>query len=308
MNLDLMLAAALEYVQHHWEVFPLRGKVPAIPKPHLKDSPEYRTCKGECGQPGHGVLDATTDIDQITQWWTGDYAGANIGGRVPKSMFVLDTDPYHGGLESLATLEAKFSKLPQTLTDYSGREDGGAHYFYRRPPGTLSATRLGPGIDIKTSGGYVVLPPSVHPVTGKPYTRIEHPVAAPPDWLITLLLPRPAPPRSPHPQSRRRLQGPSIADAFNAATSWADILCPHGWAYLAGDPDGDGAVWLHPAATSKCSATVRHGCLFVYTPNTPFKVYDEDPNRKGYTKFRAYALLNHNGDMSAAARHLKGAA
>jgi hypothetical protein len=47
--------------------------------------------------------------------------------------------------------------------------------------------------------------------------------------------------------------------------------------------------------------------LFVYSPNTVFDV-TEPSYPKGYTTFRAYALLNHDGDLSAAARSLKGAA
>lgn len=168
----LMLDAALEYARHHWSVFPLRGKIPAIPN-------------------GHGVLDATTDPDRITEWWSGRYAGCNIGGRIPPSMFVIDLDPRNGGLGSLAALRERYGALPDTLTTLSGRRDGGWHRFYRRPPGKLSAARLGPGIDIKTSTGYVVVAPSIHPDTGKPYVRIDDPVVAPPPWLVRLLLPAP---------------------------------------------------------------------------------------------------------------------
>lgn len=285
---DAMLAAALKYAEHHWAVFPLRGKIPAIPK--------------RIG--GRGVLDATTDIPQIIEWWA-RYPGANIGGQVPTSMFALDTDPYHGGLDSLAVLESRYGQLPETLTDLSGRDDGGAHYFFRRPPGRLIGTRLGPGIDVKTSTGYVVLPPSIHPTTGKPYNRIEAPVAAPPPWLIGLLRPEPVPPRKPRPRSP--FSGSSVADEYSATTSWADILTPHRWRCPAGDPDADGAVWLHPAATSACSATVRNGCLFVWSTSTVFDA-SEPGNPKGYTKFRAYAVLNHGGDMKTAARSLRGAA
>jgi hypothetical protein len=78
---------------------------------------------------------------------------------------------------------------------------------------------------------------------------------------------------------------------------------PHGWECLSPNPDGDGAKWLHPTATSACSATIRNNCLFVYSPNTPFAV-TESRDPKGYTKFRAHAVLNHDGDMSAAARAL----
>jgi hypothetical protein len=275
-------ACAVEYARHHWPVFPLRGKIPAIPG-------------------GRGVLDATTDIDTVIDWWSGRYRGANIGGRVPESMVVLDVDPRHRGDRSIAELEQLHGRLPETLTTISGRGDGGRHLFFRRPPGKLSAKRLGDGIDVKTSTGYVVLAPSIHPDTGKLYTRIDRPVAAPPDWLMELL--RPEPPKPLKPVRLSRFSGTSIADRFCAATSWADVLMPHGWACLDADPDGDGARWLHPTATSSCSATISNGCLFVYSPNTPFEV-TETGIRHGYTKFRAYALLNHGGDMSAAARAL----
>jgi hypothetical protein len=279
--------AAVEYARHNWPVFPLRGKLPAI-------------------AGGRGVLDATTDVDTIVDWWD-RHRGANIGGRVPESMLVLDIDPRHGGDRSLEALEQVHGRLPETLMTISGRGDGGRHLFLRRPPGKLSSKRLGLGIDIKTSTGYVVLAPSIHPATGKPYTRIDRPVAAPPAWLIALLLPE-APAPIARPESRRPLvNGPSIADGYCSAVSWADVLRPHGWRFLDTDPDADGARWLHPAATSACSATIRHGLLFVYSPNTPFEV-TESSQPKGYTKFRAYAVLDHGGDMKAAARALKGGA
>jgi hypothetical protein len=134
-------------------------------------------------------------------------------------------------------------------------------------------------------------------------------VAAPPDWLITLLLPKPAPRVSPQPRTTTtRFNGSSVADAYSAGTSWAEILEPHGWTCSdSGGGDFDGAVWLHPRHTSMCSATVRNGCLFVWSTSTVFDA-SEPGNPKGYTKFRAYAQLNHNGDMKAAARYLKGAA
>ena len=49
----LLLAYAIVYAVNGWAVFPLRGKIPAIP--------------GASG--GHGVLDATTDPATICRWW-----------------------------------------------------------------------------------------------------------------------------------------------------------------------------------------------------------------------------------------------
>jgi hypothetical protein len=281
---DSLRDAAVEYARHHWPVFPLRGKAPAI-------------------AGGRGVLDATTDVDTVIAWWN-RYRGANIGGRIPKTVFVLDIDPRHGGAESIRALVERHGPLPDTLRTISGRGDGGGHLFYRRPCGTLSTKRLGPGIDLKTDSGYVVLAPSIHPATGQPYARVDRPVAAPPPWLVMLLRPEPVQSRYSAPRPRSAFTGPSVADQYSAAVSWADVLEPYGWRCADADCDADGAVWLHPNATSSCSATIRHGCLFVYSPNTPFEV-TESSQPKGYTKFRAYAVLEHNGDMKAAARALK---
>ncbi|OBB71933.1 DNA primase [Mycobacterium sp. 852014-52144_SCH5372336] len=279
-------ACAVEYACRRWRVFPLVGKIPAI-------------------AGGRGVLDATDDVEQVARWWGGRYAGCNIGARVPASMFVLDVDPRNGGADTIEALKAEHGPLPRTLRTISGRGDGGSHRFYRRPAGKLSSTRLGPGIDIKLDTGYVVAAPSIHPDTGRPYRRIDHPVVDPPAWLIDLLRPEPVEEQPRRRQEFSTFTGPSPADQFSAATSWSDILGPHGWRCLDADPDGDGARWRHPAATSAWSATVKHGLLFVYSPNTPFDVTAAS-NPKGYTRFRAYAVLDHVGDLKAAYRAITG--
>jgi len=288
---------AIEYAVRGWRVFPLRGKIPAI-------------------AGGRGVLDATTDLDQIATWWSGRYAGANIGVRLPDPVMVVDVDPRNGGAESLARLLARYGPLPPTLTAESGRGDGGCHRYFRRPAGKTSSKLLGGGIDLKTNAGYVVAPPSVHPDSGQPYAWSDRsPIADPPGWLVDLIRPPAAPPSSGghNGQKGHNLwwgsSSPSPADVFTTSTTWAQILDPHGWRCLDPDGDGDGARWLHPTATSACSATVRHGCLFVYSDNTVFEpTVAGDPH--GLTRFRAHAVLNHRGDLGEAARafRLTGAA
>ena len=299
---------AIELAVRGFRVFPLRGKVPAIPNPHPWGTPERQTCKGECGRPGHGVLDATDDPQVVARWWAGTYKGANIGARVPESVMVVDVDPRSGGAESLAALVAEHGPLPETLTVESGRGDGGTHRYYRAPDARVTSRHLGDGIDLKTSAGYCVVPPSIHPDTGKPYRwLVEAPIAAPPEWLLELVVPRPkpVPVAADRPRSGLSVVGGGIADRYAAGETWRNIIGEHGWTCLDADGDADGARWLHPNATSSLSATVRHGCLFTYSPNTPFEeTVAGDP--RGTTKFRAYALLNHGGDMSAAARDLAG--
>ena len=112
----LLLASALVYAAHGWAVFPLRGKQPY---------------KGT-----HGVLDATTDIATVCRWWAVERVGANIGGRIPAGVFLLDTDPRkEGHAAAAAALTDRYGPFPRTLTHMSGRCDGGFH----RSTGTLVA-------------------------------------------------------------------------------------------------------------------------------------------------------------------------
>lgn len=309
----LMLAHALTYAANGWEVFPLRRKAPAIRSPHPKG---YR-CDLSCGLEGHGLLDATTDLATICRWWAVEYRGANIAARVPASVVVIDSDPRKDGHnEAMATLVAKHGPLPRTLATLSGRLDGGCHRFFRHPGGHLTPKPMGPGFDIRDRGGYVVMPPSLHPATGRPYIAVDAPIVDAPEWMVEMMRRKPAvKAAAPRSASERFFAssgityrpGQSPADTFSENTSWAQILEPHGWVCLDADPDSDGARWLHPAATSSCSATVRHGLLFAYTTSTVFEpTASGDAN--GYTRFRAHAVLNFGGDMSAAARSLKGVA
>jgi hypothetical protein len=279
------------YVEAGWAVFPLRGKVPAIPK--------------RLG--GNGVLDATADPEQIEEWWSGAYAGCNIGARVPEELVVIDIDPRNGGLDALAEWEQRHGTMPCTLTAYSGRGDGGRHLYFLRPHGGLTAKNLPTGVDLKTSTGYVVVPPSLHPDTRQPY-RWEHAeVAEAPRWLRRLVRAPVAVPQ----RSRPRSGSPggwsgetSVADEFTEKTTWTELLGNHGWTLVDGDGESDGSRWRHPTATSPWSATIRHGMLFCYSPNAGLEV-TEPGSPVGYTRFRAYAMLNHHGDLSAAARALR---
>ena len=157
---------ALELAAAGWKVLPLRGKIPATQ---------------------HGVKDATTDPDALRAWW-GHRTDLNIGARVPDTLVVIDVDPQNGG--SVTELEQVAGvALPETLTVISGRGTGGAHYYFRRPPGPVSARRLPAGIDVKTSSGYCVMPPSRHPLTGLAYRWVDNAPAPLPGEIIALLAP-----------------------------------------------------------------------------------------------------------------------
>lgn len=173
-----------------WRVFPLipDAKAPAI------HSWESR---------------ATTDPDRIRRCWSaGPY---NIGiATGPSGLVVVDLDklksgelpdPWadyvHGG-EVLAELERCAGAEPvPTHTVATGR--GGRHLYYRHPHGPdLRNTqgRLGPLVDTRAHGGYVVGAGSV--VDGRAYRTIATgPVAELPGWLCAGLAPAPLPAQAP---------------------------------------------------------------------------------------------------------------
>ena len=163
---DVSLAAALDYAGRGWPVFPLDGKVPRVPR---------------------GFLNATTDVAQIRQWWaTWPDAGVAIATGAPSGLFVLDVDG-ETGADSLHELELEHGELPETVRCKTG--GGGEHYYFKHTGGEIrnSAGKLGPGLDVRATGGYVVAPPTVHP-SGRRYEWDAAPedaeLAPPTAWLI----------------------------------------------------------------------------------------------------------------------------
>jgi hypothetical protein len=147
----------------------------------------------DCHSPGkhpltkHGKDDATTDHGQISKWW-GRWLSANVGGRPPSGIMVLDIDPRNGGDTELHQLTLQYGRLPETLTAATG--SGGRHIWlaYRGPV----RGALCPGVDVKTSSGYLVMPPSLH-ASGRRYRWVQEVATAPaPTWVRRLLAPHPA--------------------------------------------------------------------------------------------------------------------
>jgi hypothetical protein len=69
---------------------------------------------------------------------------------------------------------------------------GGQHFYFEHPGAMRTLSTLGSGIDVKSDGGYVVAPPSLHPNGGRYVWDVgalpsETRVSAPPTWLLQLL-------------------------------------------------------------------------------------------------------------------------
>jgi putative DNA primase/helicase len=215
---------------------------------------------------------------------------------------------------------------------------GGIHFYYRvqgyskrntklaRRPATPDELTINPDeklkvlIETRAEGGFTVIAPSAG--------RTHSSGAA---WtpLVTLHDPRSVipvitederdaihaicstldqvPVSEPPPPSRGNL---SLAtdnelrpgDDFNLRATWKEILEPHGWTchkHYGGNLYG----WRKPGKTHPgISATTGRNDedrLYVFSTSTDFDA------ERPYSKFSAYALLEHSGDFGAAARALR---
>lgn len=136
-----------------------------------------------------GFLEATQDAEQIEAWWTAR-PDANIG-LPTQGLLVLDLD---GKDNTWLTpdLAATLAGAPLSLT-----ANGGKHYLFRQPAGKQwrnTAGKLGPGVDTRADGGYIVVPPSLLR-GGKAYRWADclaldcgpQELPEPPTWLCDLL-------------------------------------------------------------------------------------------------------------------------
>jgi hypothetical protein len=164
--------AAIAYAESGYRVFPLRPR---------KKEP----------LTAHGVKDATTNLDQIRQWWTAN-PDANIGLATGSGVMALDIDGPEGA-NTLAALEQKHGTLPVTPVQFTGK---GRHYLFSVTVEVRNTSRrIGAGVDTRGDGGYIVVAPSIHP-SGSSYAWDQErrpfkiTLAPAPVWLLALLTPK----------------------------------------------------------------------------------------------------------------------
>jgi hypothetical protein len=176
------LSGAFLTVELGAKPMPLDGKRPA------KDKRGYYI----------GQSRATSNAGMIHEWFGVDGVH-NVGGVVPACGVTFDVDPRSGGLESWARLFTEAGiEPPSTYTTRSGRNDGGFHAWFRKRVGVKLSAAAYPGIDLKDGCGYLVMPGSIHPETGLPYTvQNGGEIIDLPAELYPLLAVKPAPRRAP---------------------------------------------------------------------------------------------------------------
>jgi hypothetical protein len=86
-------------------------------------------------------------------------------------------------------------------------------------------------------------------------------------------------------------------DDFNQRGDVRDVLITHGWTLVR---PGENEHWCRPGKSVGTSATLKAGVFYVHSTNaTPF-----DPDTP-YSPFGVFALLEHDGNFSKAARALR---
>jgi putative DNA primase/helicase len=145
-----------------------------------------------------GVENASIDFPTIRRWWM-RWPTANVGGAMGREMqlVALDFDPKNGGDLSLTDLiEAHGDAWLGTLTMRTG--SGGFHFLFQYPAEQVlhnSAGAVGPGVDTRGEGGYIVLPPSIHASGNQYQVYRATPVIPAPVWLLEVFRPKPDAPR-----------------------------------------------------------------------------------------------------------------
>ena len=157
---------AAEYVDSGWSVLPVK---PEEKRPVMTNWLQYTKTK------------ATKEM--VTSWFA-NLSGVGVGvvtGRV-SNMVVLDVEascPYR--------IEDLLRKYPTQM--YSRTGSGGYHLFYQYPtsvPHVSNRVRIFDGADLRADGGFIVLPPTVHP-NGNRYEWVKRgPLGAFPMDLLEL--------------------------------------------------------------------------------------------------------------------------
>jgi len=192
MSSNSLADAAVTYARRGWRVIPLH---------HVREYGETPICgcwkREGCHTPGkHPMINnwretASTDIELVATWWR-VWPRANVGllmGGIA-GLVCLDIDG-EVGRESLATFEQLYGALPLTLSQTTGRAEGGEHRIFQVDPLHVdrirNRVRAAPGLDFRSEGGLIVVDPSTHP-SGATYRWVDTtvPVAEMPTALFKL--------------------------------------------------------------------------------------------------------------------------
>lgn len=268
--------------------------------------------------------------EQLVEWFGGEkpYGVAILCGEISGHLETIDFDKESSAIFpawcSLVELERP-GLVERLSVVRSPREPAGYHARYRctaaKIPGneTLASDPNKPSneaglIETRGEGGYALAPgtPAECHKAGKPYVLFSGPpISRVPDITADerealLRCARSFDRRSPPSPRSTAMSTEELrpGDDFDQrGPDWSEILEPAGWVCVA--QHGDARYWRRPgkadswsATTGVCKGQRGESLLRVFTTSAhPF-------TPGAYGKFRAFAAINHRGDLAEAARQL----
>ena len=252
-----ILQSALEYAELGYSVIPLirGGKLPPKGVTWVNrrfNSPDE--CSDKEWKADHPNVEwGPAGKEQIKQWFGVEYTTSNIGiltGHISKIDAIDEDGPHaHETLEAQSGID-----LPDTVTSVTGRDDGGKQRIFQYHGGGLKSTTKfcsngnGSQCDIRTDGGLIVAPPSIHE-SGKRYEwevdpRIEGPALFPPD-LISFI-------------HKRQTEGKPTKDGTGTKVDYDEY-------FKNGIPDGDKHHGLFKFACKRISQGLQYPEVLLLT-------------------------------------------
>ncbi|HEY9219525.1 MAG TPA: bifunctional DNA primase/polymerase [Phenylobacterium sp.] len=218
-----LLSAALSYAERGWPIFPCHPerRTPLVPRD--------RDALGREVSGTGGVKKASTDHAVVAAWWA-KWPDASIvaAAGAPIGALVLDVDVKTvDGRHALAVAEDEHGNLPET---WEARTPSGGLHLYFAMPTRHTRNRVGfiPGVDVRTTGGSITLPPSRRAAGAYRWVRSpDSELATLPKWMLDLI----APPTQPR---RAILAREPISDRYARAALERECEA------VAGTPSGSG--------------------------------------------------------------------
>ena len=260
----VMLDAALELVAQGYRVFPCHTPKVTKTGTHCSCARVDCTSIGKHPRTLNGCTGASADEQQVRDWW-GKWPDANVAVATGSGLVVLDVDPDKGGTSNGLD-------LPDARRSVTG--SGGEHWYMLSDgqPVPNSVELVGPGLDVRGEGGYVIAPPSLHE-SGRRYEwdsgggEVAEPA---PKWFLA----------SARQKRQAAIQeGPAAADAFvsggrnDALTALAGAMRRRGFGApaITAALIQENAARCRPPLDEPEVRRIAEGVARRYTPAAPVK-------------------------------------
>ncbi len=286
--------------------------------------PKEDGSKAPLTEQGHWAIGC--DRAKIETWYSNGRTGCGFAtGSISHQLELFEFDDGEVYEEfKRAAVEVGLGPLVERIeAGYCERTPGGGvHWFWWCDPvlpSTTLAKRPTPEqpkgkalIQTKGENGYSIVAPSygsVHP-SGRPYVLVSGDVETIPivttterDQLWALARSFDEMPAREVLNEKRTpgdLDPSQPGNDYCNRASWDELLERHGWRAVY--RRGEATYWRRPGKRVGISASTNWGGYDLFYPWTTSTEFED---KRGYSKFSVYGILEHGGDFGAAARQLR---